>query len=119
MADGTVDVFNGTASGADEVVVVVSCAPLISSGGACWFDPSQKPRVAQVVKNVVYGLHGKRGLLCPKFRVQRFRITVRHCFEGFEEGEATAGYTQSGIPEFARNGHSHPRSLPLIVNESK
>lgn len=119
MANGAIDVFDGSAVCANKMVVVVSRASFVSCRGACRLDSSHQSGIAEIAKHVVNGLHGECRMRRTHRCAYRFSIAVRHCFERLEEGDAAARHTQPGIPEFACEGRVHPHSLAVIVNDSK
>ena len=64
LADGAVDVDDGAARAADEVVVVVADARLVAGHGAGRLDPADQPGVGERAQRVVDGLVGHARAAC-------------------------------------------------------
>lgn len=60
LTDGAVDVADGTARAAQNVVVVVPDAVLVEGGGADWLDASHDAALDEGIQGVIYRLLGDR-----------------------------------------------------------
>ena len=93
-ADGAVDVGDGAARAADEVVVVVADAHLVARDRARGLDPSDEPGVGERAEHVVDRLVRDGRLLGAHRGEDGVGVGVRLAAYGPQHGEARPGDPQ-------------------------
>src|SRR6476660_3779432 len=111
LADGAVDVGDGPAGPADDVVVVVADPRLVAGNGAGWLNPAHEPRGGHGVQHVVHGLSGdplQDRAYCPE---DRLRIGVRTYMHRLQHRDPGAGHAKFSTTQqlcvIRHRRHSH------------
>lgn len=84
LADGTVDICDGPAGPADEMMVVVTHTRLVAGDGTGRLDPPHQTRSGQGMQHVVHGLPGnvgQNGAHGPEDRLRVGMWTLVHSYQ--------------------------------------
>lgn len=116
MAYDALDVSDGSAPSADEVVVVVADAQLVEGSRSGRLDAAYDPGFGQVGKRIVHRLNGCRRL--PELGVHRSSRCVWQPLERSKNRKSARGDPEAGSTQLIPHP-DHSSSLALIVNDSK
>src|SRR4051812_26972428 len=109
LADGTVDVGDGAARAAHQVVVVVADPYLVAGHRAAGLDAPGETGCGERSQRVVDRLVGHLRQVTAYDADHRLRVGVSQLEQGIENGEPRAGHPQPGVPqqlrEVRRRGH--------------
>lgn len=121
ISDGAIDIGDGTAGTADDVVVVVTDPGLVTRYRAGWLDVSHESGVAERPQSVVDGLVGDLAEVVPDGTDYRVRVGVGMVVDRAQHGHPGTGDTQS-VPAqqaLAIKGRRHKRDNTLFWNHSR
>ena len=99
LADRTVDVGDGPAGSADQVMVVVADPRLVAGNRAQWLDPPNQAHRGERIKHVVHGLAGDFGQAYPHRREDRLGVGMGVGVHYLQHGDPGPGHTQIGHPQ--------------------
>lgn len=123
VTDGTVGIDHPAAGSADEMVMVVADAVLVTGWRACWLDTSDDPLIGEGSESVVHGLERDRADLGPDGRVDLGGGAVRSLRHSAQNRQTLGrdlhtvpAQESSLIDEFP---HRSAGTLALILEESK
>lgn len=96
LTDRAVDIADGAAFAADDVMVVVVDPGLVPGQVSGRLDAADQPRGRQRVEDVVDGLERYIGEFCARRGADRFRVGVRMGVDGLHHGDTGSGDSQAG-----------------------
>jgi hypothetical protein len=104
VPDRAVDVDDGRALPADQVVVVVADPALVPGGAARWLDTADESRRGERVKGVVYGLYGNVADPVPDPGGEGVDPEVVTGADGLQKRDAGGRHPQAGPPQIPCGG---------------